>query len=218
MVFDLVKAEKEVLEYCSYLAPRSSTNIARHLKRTVLGFYEKSEPSKIASKMENKVLKPLIERGLLVKYTSADKKIWPDVTEIVVKTASSQGLPVPRGVSRYYHTHFMYSLSEDYPEISRLPKIEKSMNFNLVGLMKRFPKTSSYTWDMLNLLICASIKKQRDDMRIHLYTLPMDYDEIEFLENVLDYGAEFENYHFPFTANVEEAKKFLTKLSEIKEE
>ena len=213
--FNLQKAEQEVLKYCSYIAPRAPVNIARFLKTSVPGFYEKSNPSKIVSRMENSVLNRLVERGLLVKYTSADTKLWQEIKEMVIKTATIQNLPVPRGVTRYYHTHFMYSISSEYPELASLPPIRKDMNFNLVGLMKRFPKTPSYSWDMLNLLLSSADKKQRDDMRIHLYTLPFDYNEIEFLENVLEYGNDFIGYKFPFKPDVEEAKEFLTKLSKM---
>ena len=79
--------------------------------------------------------------------------------------------------------------------------------------MHRFKKPKNYTWEMINLLMAASEKKKRDDMRIHLYMLPFDYNEIELLEQVLDFGEDFKDIKFPFKPDANEAKGFLGGLA-----
>ncbi len=209
--FDRVAAVQESISYCSYYSPRTPASVASHLKAAVPGFYPKTPASKLKKKL-GLLLAPALELNLLVKYTPKDK-IWPRAREMVAKSAKARSEVLPRNLSELYQTNFLYLAPDPSLPVISLPRPDLELNFELCALMHRFKKPKNYTWEMLNLLLCAANKKQRDDLRIHLYILPFDYDEIELLEQVLEFGFAFAGLRFPFKPDTSEAKGFLGRLA-----
>ncbi|MCK4327206.1 MAG: hypothetical protein KAW41_01890 [Candidatus Diapherotrites archaeon] len=209
MGFDGGIARREVLVYCSGQVPRTVAGIARHLK-TLPGFYPKTPGEKLGKPVRSLVA-PLLSAGLLIKYTPQNS-CWERAREMTTKGNRAAGNPVPRKVGELYQTNFLYSY-DSHPPIISLPVPGGEMNFEANALLYHFPKPANYTWEMLNLLMAASDAKQKDDLRLHLYVLPFDYREIEFLEHVLDFGYEFREIKFPFRPSVDEAKGFLSELA-----
>ena len=211
MRFDEEKARRIALRYCSHYTPRTPSAIAARLKKGVDGFYPKTPAGKLKKKVDA-LLRPLVSSNLLVVYRPKDK-VWKRAREMATKGARLAGDPVPRNATELYQTNFLYLSADTTLPVISLPRPKHELNFELCALLFKFKKPKNYTWEMLNLLICASNKKQRDDLRIHLYVLPFDYNEIELLEDVLEFGVDFKGMDLPFRPNIDEAKGFLGKLA-----
>lgn len=215
--YDVAQARKQCIEFCRSPFPRTRTEIARHLKDNVAGFYPHTQPSKFIPLMQKDVITPLEDSGLLVSYTPEDA-CWEKAALLIARSAKHRGTKTPRRVDIAYQVHFLY-LQEPkaLPSVHGFATTSKEMNIDLVALLHRFEKPEEYTWKMLNLLICARTEKARNALRIHLYRLPLDYDEADLLDSVLDYGNEFQQIAFPFQADFKEAKKFLDALAGVTE-
>ena len=211
MAFESALAKKEVLRFCSHYMPRTPTAIAKQLKKTIPGFYPNTPPSKLKNVVVA-LLSSLVNSNLLVEYTP-NQAVWQRAREMVTKGSRVMGLVAPRNINLLYQTHFLcLSFDDELPVVS-LPKLDPLVNFELCVLLYKFKKPKNYFWKMFNLLVCAEEKKLRDDLRIELYTLPFDYNEIELFEGVLDYGSDWVLPYFPFKPNIVEAKQFLRELA-----
>jgi hypothetical protein len=213
--YNLGKAKREALDYCKSAVPAVPAGIARHLKKRVSGFYPSSPARKITPLMKKDVLAPLEEEGFLVKY-APDRPGWGKARALLSRY-DKKGEPKPRGVRELYHANFLYLEESDFPTIKSLPKPDEELNLDLVVLLSKFGRTKMHTWDMLNLLLCASNKENSDRLRLYLYKLPIDYSRVEILERVLEYGQEYSHYAFPFKPDLENAKIFLGKMTQIDE-
>ncbi|MCD4740685.1 hypothetical protein K8R43_05880 [archaeon] len=211
MRFNKEKAKKETIKHCRHQIPRSSISIARQLKKKVAGFYPNSPPKKITPLMKKNILGPLEEDGFLIKYTP-EKTSWKKA-RLLLTLYHEKGKPKPRKITELYQTNFLYLEDTVFPLIKNLPKPEPELNLDLVVLLSKFKKTETYTWDLLNLLLAAS--KEEDQLRIYLYKLPIDYNKIEILERILEYGKEYTHIQFPFKPDQENAKNFLRKITEF---
>jgi len=210
--YDVSKAQKECAAFCRAPFPRTRTEIAKHLKQSVGGFYPNTQVSKLIPMMEKDVLRPLEAAGLVVSYEPADA-CWEKVTSLIARSAKRRGTKAPRRIAKAYQAHFLYLQDPTtMPTVHGLCTTSKEMNVDLVALLSRFQKPEEYTWRMLNLLVVARTEKARNALRIHLYRLPLDYDAADLLDSVLDYGHEFEGAVFPFQPDFEEAKRFLDSL------
>ena len=211
MAFNEELARQEALRFCSHYSPRTLASIGARLKRAVPGFYPKTDASKLGKQLR-RLLAPLVASNLLLVY-KPENKVWARAREMATKAAKARGESPPRNVRELYQTNFLYLTPDPSLPVLSLPKPKQEMNFELCALMHRFRKPKKYTWEMLNLLMCASDKRKKDDLRIHLYMLPFDYNEIELLESVLDFGVEFASLSFPFRPDINEAKGFLGGLA-----
>jgi len=215
VVYSLEKAKRETLDYCRNPVPAVPVGIARHLKKHVSGFYPTSPARKITPMLKKDVLAPLEEEGFLVKYTP-EKPGWTKARTLLSRY-NKKNEPKPRGVNELYHTNFLYLEESEFPTIKNLPKPDEELNLDLVVLLSKFGRTRTHTWDMLNLLLCASKKEHGDRLRLYLYKLPIDYGRVEVLERILEYGQEYTHYVFPFNPDFENAKTFLSKMTQIDE-
>jgi hypothetical protein len=211
--YDLELAKAECASFCRSPFPRTRREIALHLKQAVPGFYPNSLPSKFIHLMERDVLAPLLGSGLIVAYAPEDA-CWHKVAGLLKESAKRRGTKAPRGVDKAFQAHFLHLQDATVlPGLYRLPAMSKEMNVDLVALLHGFDKPSDYSWQLLNLLLCARTKNAKDALRIHLYRLPLDYDDAELLEDVLEYGNEFASMQFPLRPDFEEAKRFLDAIA-----
>jgi hypothetical protein len=160
---------------------------------------------------------PLLASGLLVTYTP-DSPAWARAREMASKGAKAAGEAPPRNTTELYQANFLYSPGNTQLPTVALPLPGAELNFEMRALLHRFAKPENYTWEMLNLLLAASDKKARADLRLHLYVLPLDHGEIELLEQVLEFGEEFAGVSLPLRPSVDEAKGFLEALAGAKTE
>ena len=211
--YSVSQARDKVIGFCKSAIPRNRTEIADYLKKEVAGFYPLSHTSQIVKYLEKDVLVGLEEDGFLVCYLPGEAA-WKKAAGLVRHETKKTGRRARGKIPSLYQTNFLYwGRPGQLPTISRLPKPKKEMNLDLAVFLHRFPKTDNYIWEVLNLLMVASDKKQHDDLRIHLYILPFDYNEIELLEQVLEFGVEFGELKFPFRPQIDEAKGFLSRLA-----
>ncbi len=211
MRFDEERAKWLVIEYCAHYSPKTISSIATMLKRQVRGFYVGTPPEKLGKQIRN-LVQPLLSSGLLVKYTENSTN-WKRAREMTTKSAQARNEKVPRNVREIYQTNFLHLVPNSSLPVVSLPTPGSDLNFEMCVLMHRFTKPTNYSWELINLLMCASEKKARDDLRIHLYVLPFDYNEVELLESVLDFGEEFKEFQLPLKPSIDEAKGFLGSLA-----
>ncbi|MCD6523019.1 MAG: hypothetical protein J7K68_04680 [Candidatus Diapherotrites archaeon] len=202
----------DIINICGQGAPILPVNIVRLLQKR--GYFISKKPRKVIYKLKREVFSPLVDKNILLKYSPDQGEVWEKAIILSKIDAKKRRLPTPRKVSELYQTHFLY-LGENttLPNIYSLPDAPPDVNLEINAFLSRFKKPKNFTWEMLNLLMCASDKGVRDDLRVHLYILPLDYDEIELLEKVLEYGELFKGIHFPFKPDVDEAKGFLSRFS-----
>ena len=211
--YSVSQAKEKAIGFCKSAIPKNRTEIVNYLRKEIEGFYPKSHPSHIIKYVERDVLLPLEEDGFLVSYIPGEAA-WKKAGELVRHESKRRGVGGRGKINKLYQTNFLYwGRPGQLPTIYRLPKPKKEMNLDLAVFLHRFHKPPNYTWEMINLLMSASVKKQRDDLRIHLYVLPFDYNEVELLERVLEFGEDFKNLNFPFRANIDEAKGFLATMA-----
>ena len=202
----------ETIDFCRSVEPKHIIAIANHLQNRVRGFYPKSKPHKITPHLKKHVLDQLESKGFLVKYTPKDD-CWVKVVALIHNQARLRGEKRPKGYRTAYQTNFLYlTRDESAPQIHGLPKPHKEMNLDLVAILSRFDKRRLTTWQLLNLFLCCADRKGKDQLRLHLYSTGLEEGNINLLEKVLDYGSDFKNINFPFTPNLENAKKLLNSL------
>lgn len=211
VLYNLEKAKKETIKYCRSPLPSTITNITRHLKQNVSGFYPTTPSKKITHRTKKDIIQPLIDDGFIIEYYPGNRA-WYKARTILSKY-KKKGNPRPRGVKRLYQTNFLYLKETNFPTIKDLPKPHEELNVDLVVMLYSFQKKEDYLWNMLNLLLCSSNEKKQDRLRIFLYKLPIDYDKINMLEKVLEYGEEYSHINFPFEPKVENAEKFLKEIT-----
>lgn len=215
-MYDKNKARELVLTYCSSYVPRTAAGVARELKARLPGFYPKTLPQRLRRQIAS-LAEPLLAAGLLVAYTPTSAA-WPRAREMATKGAKAAGEAPPRNTSELYQANFLYSPGNTPLPVVALPLPSAELNFEMRALLHRFAKPENYTWEMLNLLMAASVPRQRDDLRLHLYVLPLDHSEVELLERVLEFGGDFIGIRMPLRPSVDEAKGFLEALAGAKME
>ena len=214
VAYSIEKAKREAIKHCRNPIPATSISITRHLKKKVSSFYPNSPAKKITPRIKKNILKPLEEEGFLVKYTTTSPA-WSKARALVSRY-KKVGEPLPRGITELYQTHFLYLEESYFPTIKNLPKPNEELNLDLVVMLSKFEKTRTYTWDMLNLLLCSSKENTSNQLRLYLYKLPLDYNQVEILEKILEYGTEYSYITFPFKPDIENAKIFLRKITRTK--
>lgn len=210
-MYDREKARGLVLAYCSSYVPRTAAGIARELKTRLVGFYPKTPAQRLRHQVKA-LAEPLLGSGLLVAYTPTSLS-WPRAREMATKGAKAAGEAPPRNTAELYQANFLYSPGNSQLPTVALPTPSAELNFEMRALLHRFARPENYTWEMLNLLLAASVPRQRDDLRLHLYMLPLAQGEIELLERVLDFGEAFASVSLPLKPSVDEAKGFLEELA-----
>lgn len=207
--YNIERVKEETINFCKRPIPVAAIEIVRYLKRKVPGFYRKTPAKKIVGKFRGVVLAPLVEDGFIVEYKPEDP-VWYKVRALVSRFQTKKK---PRKVSAFYQVNFLYVGGETYPRVDKLPQPEKELNLDLVVFLSKFEKEKMGVWDLINLLLCGGEREYQEKLRIYLYKLPFDYNEIEILEKVLDYAPDFKLEGFPLAPDINSAFSFLEKLS-----
>jgi hypothetical protein len=202
--------KKEVLRCCRKPVPTTPVDVVRHLKKRFPSFYPGTPSRKAVYQVRTHILHPLEKDGLLVAYRRKDQ-VWEKAVGLVRVYSRKNKKKTPRKLQEVYQTNFAYL--EDNQTIIKLPTPDKETNLDLVVFLSRFEKPKNYFWKVLNLLLCCKDTKQRDRLRVFIYTLPLDYQGVNILEKVLEYGEEYKKFDVPLQPNLDEAKKFLEELS-----
>jgi len=214
-MYDLEKAKQAVLGFCYSHIPKTPVQIVRGLKQEVKGFYPKTPDKKVVKYLRRDVLLPLKDNGFLVRFIRGDREAWDGARTLVVNDARKGGVPVPRGVKELYQTNVFFEKDKlsKTPTIIALPNINPEHNLRAFLLLQKFKKPVNFTWKFFNLVLCASVKQSKDQLRLFIYSLHLDYDSAELLDELLEYGNDYVNFDFPLQFSMDNAKKFLNELA-----
>ncbi|MCD6414874.1 MAG: hypothetical protein J7L23_04600 [Candidatus Diapherotrites archaeon] len=211
VAYNKLDVEKLVVGYCRKPIPSTTSEIVRYLKARVPSFYPKTPTKKVAKKFREDILTPLRDEGFIIEYLPGDN-VWLKARALV-SYHHKKSTTKPRKLNALYQTNFLYLGRETHPLIKRLPKVDKELNLDLVVFLSRFDKAKMNTWDLINFLLCARDDTSKAKLRLFVYKLPFDYNEVELIEKVLDYGSEFRLEGFPLSGDVNSAMGFLERLS-----
>ncbi len=212
--YNINKAKKETLNYLRYPVPRTPVSIVRKLKEEVPDFYPNTNPYRVVNRIREKVLKDLLEKNLIVKYTEEDE-IWDSARELLKKEYEKERKRKPRNLKELYQINFFY-LSEE-SQFYNLPVL-KDVNLNLTAMFYRFleeKEIKNFFWKILNLFYCYNNEKNKGKIRVKIHSKGFNEKESKLLERALEYSDEVEPIleDFPFDSNIDEAVKFIKTLS-----
>ncbi|RLG22021.1 hypothetical protein DRN74_01250 [Candidatus Micrarchaeota archaeon] len=211
--YNLYEAEKIVLDFLRFPIPRTASQIAKQLRKELPSFYQKTGIYRTVKPLRENTLKPLLERGLILRY-AVGEPFWKRARAVLRQHNLRVGGRKSRKVSELYQINFLY-LGRS-PMIYSLPTFP-DINLDLVVLFFNFASLISretYTWDILNLYLCYSDEKMRDEIRLKIHQLNFSEREVNILEKALDYYLEFAGFFskFPFKANLDKALSLLEEI------
>ncbi len=186
------KLLKELVDIMYSPVPMPASEVARRLVSK--GVY-KTRPDILATRIK-KPLAYLVSDGQVIEIKPGDKG-W-DYARGLARTFLKIK---PRRVSSLFQAHFLAGLA-------RIPDIDPIFNMSVMAFIAKYKITDRM--HLLNFVLCGKDSRVRDEMRIFLYKQPLDYDEIELMEGILDYGV---NLSLPFKPDLEKAKEFVRSLN-----
>ena len=214
MVSDMLSGsdlQGTIIKVCSTPVPLTMSGITRKIQELggVSPYPQRARVDRRAKRIK-RIVDSLVSDGVLVKITKGSEP-WKIARELASRFLEIK----PRNPGDMYQSHFLAYLSvrcAGRPP-SFLPSINPIYNIGIIAMLEKIlskTRTNEKTIsNFVNFMLLANEKSKKDEIRLFLYALPIDYSEIDTLEKLLDYGEQLD---LPYSGDITSAKRFLTGL------